>query len=160
MGEEDAVTVDQNSYGGGKDSLLRNRLSSPLPPPPHLSSKVLTLPTVLTLGRVAAVPILVASTFSFFGSPIMVFPYTYLFGLIIRSKRQGNCDVSLALCRISFQIRILWFRLKSTLNTDPSLSPCTWSLLLWVVHLLTWIGSSGFDCIPFAIMFIPFGFRM
>lgn len=59
--EEDAVSLDQNSSGGGEDSSLRrNCHSSPLPP--HLSSKVLTLPTVLTLGRVAAVPILVAST--------------------------------------------------------------------------------------------------
>ena len=47
MGEEDAAELDQNSYNGGEDS-----------------SKVLTLPTVLTLGRVAAVPILVASTFN------------------------------------------------------------------------------------------------
>ncbi|EOA25129.1 hypothetical protein CARUB_v10018438mg [Capsella rubella] len=63
MGEEDTVNVDQNSFAGGKeDSLLRNRHSSPLPPrPQQLSSKVLTLPTVLTLGRVAAVPILVAT---------------------------------------------------------------------------------------------------
>ncbi|WZZ81782.1 hypothetical protein YC2023_102354 [Brassica napus] len=51
--EEDSVTVDQNSCDGAD--------SSTLPPPPHLSSKVLTLPTVLTLGRVAAVPILVAT---------------------------------------------------------------------------------------------------
>ncbi|CAN6897997.1 unnamed protein product [Brassica oleracea var. botrytis] len=51
--EEDSVTVDQNSCDGAD--------SSPLPPAPHLSSKVLTLPTVLTLGRVAAVPILVAT---------------------------------------------------------------------------------------------------
>lgn len=71
MGEEDTVKVDQNSFDGGEeDSLLRNPHSSLLPPPPqHLSSKVLTLPTVLTLGRVAAVPILVASTFDCFGSP-------------------------------------------------------------------------------------------
>ncbi|AEE79330.1 CDP-diacylglycerol--glycerol-3-phosphate 3-phosphatidyltransferase 2 [Arabidopsis thaliana] len=61
MGEEDTATVDQNSFGGGKDSLLRNRHSSPLPSPTQLSSKVITLPTVLTLGRVAAVPILVAT---------------------------------------------------------------------------------------------------
>ncbi|KFK34751.1 hypothetical protein AALP_AA5G188400 [Arabis alpina] len=62
MGEEEAVTVDQSS-GKGKDSLLRRnrRSSSPLPTPTQLSSKVLTLPTVLTLGRVAAVPILVAT---------------------------------------------------------------------------------------------------
>lgn len=66
MGEEDTVTVDQNSFGGGKDSLLRKRHSAPLPSPTQLSSKVITLPTVLTLGRVAAVPILVASTFAFF----------------------------------------------------------------------------------------------
>ncbi|RID47149.1 hypothetical protein BRARA_I03768 [Brassica rapa] len=51
--EEDSVTVDQNSCDGAD--------SSTLPPPPQLSSKVLTLPTVLTLGRVAAVPILVAT---------------------------------------------------------------------------------------------------
>ncbi|CAF2111865.1 hypothetical protein Bca4012_095287 [Brassica carinata] len=43
--EEDSVTVDQNSCDGADSS----------------SSKVLTLPTVLTLGRVAAVPILVAT---------------------------------------------------------------------------------------------------
>ncbi|KAL1208772.1 CDP-diacylglycerol--glycerol-3-phosphate 3-phosphatidyltransferase 2 [Cardamine amara subsp. amara] len=61
MGEKDTLTVDQNNFGGGEDSFLRNRHSSPLPPPPQLSSKVLTLPTVLTLGRVAAVPILVAT---------------------------------------------------------------------------------------------------
>ncbi|CAN6934797.1 unnamed protein product [Brassica oleracea] len=56
MGEEDALTVDQNSYNGGEASYLRNNN-----PSPHLSSKGLTLPTVLTLGRVAAVPILVAT---------------------------------------------------------------------------------------------------
>ncbi|ESQ44952.1 hypothetical protein EUTSA_v10010682mg [Eutrema salsugineum] len=61
MGEEDAVAVDQDRFGGGEDSLLRHRHSSPLTPPQHLSSKVITLPTVLTLGRVAAVPILVAT---------------------------------------------------------------------------------------------------
>ncbi|KAL0805509.1 hypothetical protein Bca101_098000 [Brassica carinata] len=54
MGQEDAATVDQNGCNGGEDSSLHN-------PTPQLSSKVLTLPTVLTLGRVAAVPILVAS---------------------------------------------------------------------------------------------------
>ncbi|CAH8389684.1 unnamed protein product [Eruca vesicaria subsp. sativa] len=51
--EEDAATVDQrNCDGYGVDD------SSTLP---SLSSRVLTLPTVLTLGRVAAVPILVAT---------------------------------------------------------------------------------------------------
>ncbi|KAG2324973.1 hypothetical protein Bca52824_007701 [Brassica carinata] len=53
MGEEDAATVDHNNYNGS----LRNNHH----PSPQLSSKVLTLPTVLTLGRVAAVPILVAT---------------------------------------------------------------------------------------------------
>ncbi|KAG2328954.1 hypothetical protein Bca4012_021433 [Brassica carinata] len=56
MGQDDAVTVDQNSCDGEDSSP-----SPPHPPPPHPSSKVLTLPTVLTLGRVAAVPILVAT---------------------------------------------------------------------------------------------------
>ncbi|WZZ66244.1 hypothetical protein YC2023_077614 [Brassica napus] len=55
MGEEDALTVDQNSYNGGEASYLRNNN-----PSPHLSSKGLTLPTVLTLGRVAALSTLIA----------------------------------------------------------------------------------------------------
>ena len=33
--------------------------------PPHQSTKLLTLPTILTLGRVAAVPLLISSTFRF-----------------------------------------------------------------------------------------------
>lgn len=49
-----------------------NTFKQPFSPPPHppsmqqqSSSKFLTLPTVLTLGRVAAVPLLIASAFFF-----------------------------------------------------------------------------------------------
>ncbi|KAF8080312.1 hypothetical protein N665_0957s0012 [Sinapis alba] len=47
MSQDDAVTADENS--------------SPPSPQHQSSSKVLTLPTVLTLGRVAAVPLLVST---------------------------------------------------------------------------------------------------
>ncbi|CAN8268074.1 unnamed protein product [Cochlearia groenlandica] len=63
MGEEDAVTVvDRNSISGEEeDSFLRDRRSSPSSSSSQLSSRVITLPTVLTLGRVAAVPIIVTT---------------------------------------------------------------------------------------------------
>lgn len=77
MGEDDAVMVAQNSCDGED--------SSPSPPPPHLSSKVLTLPTVLTLGRVAAVPILVASTFRSLKFPVSVL-------LVVSSDLRHCCD--------------------------------------------------------------------
>lgn len=57
MGQDDAVIADRNSFSG--HGQLDDDDDSP---PPQSSSKVLTLPTVLTLGRVAAVPLLVAST--------------------------------------------------------------------------------------------------
>lgn len=57
MGQDDAVTANRNSFSG-HGQLDGGENSSP----PQSSSKVLTLPTVLTLGRVAAVPLLVAST--------------------------------------------------------------------------------------------------
>lgn len=38
---------------------------APPQPPHHQSTKLLTLPTILTIGRVAAVPLLVCSTFWF-----------------------------------------------------------------------------------------------
>uniref|UniRef100_A0A1J3H8Q5 CDP-diacylglycerol--glycerol-3-phosphate 1-phosphatidyltransferase n=1 Tax=Noccaea caerulescens TaxID=107243 RepID=A0A1J3H8Q5_NOCCA len=56
MGQDDAVTADRNSFSG--HGQLDDDDDSP---PPQSSSKVLTLPTVLTLGRVAAVPLLVAT---------------------------------------------------------------------------------------------------
>ncbi|XP_050385934.1 CDP-diacylglycerol--glycerol-3-phosphate 3-phosphatidyltransferase 2 [Argentina anserina] len=44
------------------DGLLSsNHNQSSSPPPPHQSSKLLTLPTILTLGRVAAVPLLIST---------------------------------------------------------------------------------------------------
>ncbi|XP_010534442.1 PREDICTED: CDP-diacylglycerol--glycerol-3-phosphate 3-phosphatidyltransferase 2-like [Tarenaya hassleriana] len=70
MGQDDAVTADQNGFrhghlrgcgNGGDDSLLRQSHSPSHQPPTPSSSKLLTLPTVLTLGRVAAVPLLVAT---------------------------------------------------------------------------------------------------
>ncbi|CAN8279360.1 unnamed protein product [Cochlearia groenlandica] len=59
--EEETGTADQNRFAGGDDYLRRSPISPPSPPPQKLSSSVITLPTVLTLGRVAAVPILVAT---------------------------------------------------------------------------------------------------
>lgn len=45
---------------------FENDRPPPSPPPQHCQpSKFLTLPTILTLGRVAAVPLLVSSTFVF-----------------------------------------------------------------------------------------------
>ncbi|CAN8287192.1 unnamed protein product [Cochlearia groenlandica] len=64
LGQDDAVTADRNSFNG------HNQLSNDgdgdggnnYPPRiPQSYSKVMTLPTVLTLGRVAAVPLLVAT---------------------------------------------------------------------------------------------------
>lgn len=43
------------------------------PPPASSSSKLLTLPTILTLGRVAAVPLLVGSMSDFFSLNVGVF---------------------------------------------------------------------------------------
>lgn len=57
-GQDDAFTAAQNSFNGHNHD-DGNENSSP----PQPSSKVLTLPTVLTIARVAAVPLLVASTF-------------------------------------------------------------------------------------------------
>lgn len=45
-----------------KEDDLRREKASP-PPPPSKSEKLLTLPTILTIGRVAAVPLLVSSKF-------------------------------------------------------------------------------------------------
>ncbi|CAA7052005.1 unnamed protein product [Microthlaspi erraticum] len=59
MGQDDAVTADRNSFNG--HGQLHGDDDSP---PPQSSSKVLTLPTVLTLGRVAAVPLLVATFYA------------------------------------------------------------------------------------------------
>lgn len=44
---------------------LKDR-ESPSKQPRHQSTKLLTLPTILTIGRVAAVPLLVCSKFRFF----------------------------------------------------------------------------------------------
>ena len=52
----------------------------PEPEPEPEPSKLLTLPTILTLGRVAAVPLLVASAFHFLFRP---FPYLYLIIIIL-----------------------------------------------------------------------------
>lgn len=46
-----------------KEEDLRREKASPPPPPPSKSEKLLTLPTILTIGRVAAVPLLVSSKF-------------------------------------------------------------------------------------------------
>ncbi|XP_010556265.1 PREDICTED: CDP-diacylglycerol--glycerol-3-phosphate 3-phosphatidyltransferase 2-like [Tarenaya hassleriana] len=107
MGQDDAVpAADQNGSryghlcacgrgdgGGGEDSLFRKSHSPPQPSPS--SSKFLTLPTVLTLGRVAAVPILIATfyvdrwgattaTTSFFIAPAIT---DWLDGYIARKMR-------------------------------------------------------------------------
>ncbi|KAJ4869320.1 hypothetical protein Rs2_49132 [Raphanus sativus] len=58
-GQEDAVTAAQNSFNG-HSHLDGDDNSSPQQP----SSKVLTLPTVLTIARVAAVPLLVATFYA------------------------------------------------------------------------------------------------
>ncbi|XP_070030689.1 CDP-diacylglycerol--glycerol-3-phosphate 3-phosphatidyltransferase 2 isoform X2 [Nicotiana sylvestris] len=44
-----------------KEEDLRREKASPPPPPPSKSEKLLTLPTILTIGRVAAVPLLVST---------------------------------------------------------------------------------------------------
>ncbi|XP_019259805.1 PREDICTED: CDP-diacylglycerol--glycerol-3-phosphate 3-phosphatidyltransferase 2-like isoform X2 [Nicotiana attenuata] len=44
-----------------KEDDLRREKASPPPPPPSKSEKLLTLPTILTIGRVAAVPLLVST---------------------------------------------------------------------------------------------------
>ncbi|VVB02690.1 unnamed protein product [Arabis nemorensis] len=60
MGQDHAVTANRNSFNG-QSQLDGGEDSSP---PPQSSSKLLTLPTVLTLGRVAAVPLLVATFYA------------------------------------------------------------------------------------------------
>ncbi|KAJ7976248.1 CDP-diacylglycerol--glycerol-3-phosphate 3-phosphatidyltransferase [Quillaja saponaria] len=58
------LVADMGSEGTHEcsdNNTLRNQSSSPLMQNQHQSSKLLTLPTILTLGRVAAVPILVAN---------------------------------------------------------------------------------------------------
>ncbi|KAH0889758.1 hypothetical protein HID58_052187, partial [Brassica napus] len=58
-GQDDAFTAAQNSFNGHNHD-DGNENSSP----PQPSSKVLTLPTVLTIARVAAVPLLVATFYA------------------------------------------------------------------------------------------------
>ena len=67
--------------------------SSSYPPPPSSSSKVLTLPTVLTLCRVAAVPLLVASrplyTCSLFGIDCVFHVKVFTFLLLLLTTSFG-----------------------------------------------------------------------
>lgn len=56
-----ALSADMASENKGHQDLNGKEANHDLKPP--VSSKFLTLPTVLTLGRVAAVPLLIASTF-------------------------------------------------------------------------------------------------
>lgn len=67
-GPDNAVSADRGC------SQLDDGGDNSSPPPPQSSSKVLTLPTVLTLGRVAAVPLLVASTLFLFSFFVKSFP--------------------------------------------------------------------------------------
>ncbi|KAL3520665.1 hypothetical protein ACH5RR_018814 [Cinchona calisaya] len=70
----------------------------PPPPPPSNSSKLLTLPTVLTIGRVAAVPLLVATFYvdSWWGPNATTGIFTaaaitdWLDGYLARKMKQGT----------------------------------------------------------------------
>ncbi|ESQ52608.1 hypothetical protein EUTSA_v10016968mg [Eutrema salsugineum] len=93
MGQDDAVTADRNSFSGHGELDDEDNSS-----PPQSSSKVLTLPTVLTLGRVAAVPLLVATFYvdSWWGTTattgifIAAAITDWLDGYIARKMRLGS----------------------------------------------------------------------
>lgn len=68
MGSEDQSHSNNHEWFDSQFHPDKDELLSPMQnhhqPPPHQSPKLLTLPTILTLGRVAAVPLLISSMFN------------------------------------------------------------------------------------------------
>lgn len=68
--------IKQNNHNNkdrDRDDRCNELTESPSKQPRHQSTKLLTLPTILTIGRVAAVPILVCSKFRLFYNWIACF---------------------------------------------------------------------------------------
>jgi len=113
--EQSRPTSSSRNSFSGHGQLDSDDNSSP--PPSQSSSKVLTLPTVLTLGRVAAVPLLVAST---------LLCYLQLFWIRMCHSIWTN---KLSWSILGFLSSTFWFCLKTTLNTD--------TLNLWLMWILS-----------------------
>lgn len=81
MGSEDQSHSNNHEWFDSQFYPDKDELLSPIQnhhqPPPHQSPKLLTLPTILTLGRVAAVPLLISSMFNSPG-PLSQFTFTLI----------------------------------------------------------------------------------